>query len=292
MPKSFNNVADYFSQLECTTSDELGWTGLRLLSASETANDVMFSTNRQSITLDLTGTSKHLSVMDGWTSERATDPGDICLVPAGIDARFSWTIATPVQHSIMVDFDHSLFTHYCPEIATGSFLAGHLEPRDFAPNPHVASLMGLLARELDPAVRRGRLFSESAIRLLAMEVATTAWTRKHSLPIKDSGFDSRIRVAIDFIEANYLKDISLSDLGLASGLGTTRLVYLFKLETGHTPYAYVVRRRLRHAVKLLRTTTMPIASVAIESGFSDQQHMTRLFKQYLCQTPGSFRGGC
>ena len=291
MPKAFNNVADYFSQLECTTSDDLGWTGLRLLSASETANDVMFSTNRQSITLDLTGTSKHLCVMDGWTSERATDPGDICLVPAGIEARFSWTIAKPVQHSIMVDFDHSLFTHYCPEIATGSFLAGHLEPRDFAPNPHVASLMGLLAREIDPAFRRGPLFSETAIRLLAIELAAVAWTHKLTLPSQGGDFDPRIRVAIDFIESNYQKDITLSELGHASGLGMTRLVHLFKSVTGYTPYAYVVRRRLRHAVKLLRTTTMPIAYVAIEAGFSDQQHMSRLFRQHLSQTPKAFRSG-
>lgn len=289
MPKAFNNVADYFSQLACTTSDALGWTGLRLMSACEIADDVTFSTSKESIILELTGTASHLSVIDGRANERATDPGDICLVPAGIEARFSWTISAPFQHSVMVDFDRSLFTRYCPEIATESFLAGHLEPRNYAPNPHIASLIRLLARELDPALRRGRMFAETAIRLLAMEVAATAWTRKHVMPGQGRGFDSRIRVAVDFIESNFLKDISLLDLGHACGLGTTRLVHLFKSETGYTPYAYVVRRRLRHALQLLRAAKMPIAHVAIESGFSDQQHMTRLFSQHLGQTPKSFR---
>lgn len=289
MPKVFKNVADYFSRLACKTSDELGWTGLRLMSACEVADDVTFSTSKESITLDLTGTASHLSVMDGQAAERATDPGDVCFVPAGIEARFSWTISTPFQHSIMVEFDRSLFTHYCPEIATESFLAGHLEPRDYAPNSLIAPLIRLLARELDPALRRGRLFSETAIRLLAMEVAATAWTCKHDLPSQEREYDARIRLAVEFIESNYLKDISLIDLGHASGLGTTRLVHLFKTDTGCTPYAYVVRRRLRHAVQLLRTAKMPIAHVAIESGFSDQQHMTRLFKQYLTQTPKWFR---
>ncbi len=291
MPKAFNNVSDYLSELVCTTSDDLGWTGLRLMSACGIADDVAFSTSKESITLELTGTISHLSVMDGRANERATNPGDICLVPAGVEARFSWTISEPLQHSVLVEFDRSLFAHYCPEIATESFLAGHLEPRDYAANPHISSLIGSLARELDPTLRRGRLFSETAIRLLAMEVAATAWTRKHALLSQEVGFDSRVRLAIDFIESDYLTDISLADLGNACGLGTTRLVHLFKLETGHTPYAYVVRRRLSHAVQLLRTAKLPIAHVAIESGFSDQQHMTRLFKQHLGRTPKSIRCG-
>lgn len=293
MTKTFSSVAEYFDQLQKVESDGLGWPALRLVMAREAANDLIFTnTDKNTITLELTGTASHFTLMDGIRDSRRTVPGDVCLIPAGIEARFAWTISTPSQSSVLVEFDEMLFTHYTPEFATDKFLTGHLRPQNYSPNAGTAALIRVLARELDPELRRGRLFAETAIRLLAIEVASTTWTR--SPPPIPSGerYDPRIRKAIGYIESNYLNEISLQELCIASGLGTTRLIKLFQTATGQTPYAYVIMRRVRQAVHLLRTTRMPIAHVAFDAGFSDQQHMTRLFKQYLCQTPGSFRDGC
>ena len=293
MTKTFSSVAEYFDQLQKVESDGLGWPALRMVMAREAANDLIFTnTDKNTITLELTGTASHFTSMDGICDSRRTAPDDVCSIPAGIEARFSWTIFAPSQCSVLVEFDETLFTHYAPEIVTDKFLMGHLRPRNYSPDAGTAALIRMLARELDPELRRGRLFAETAIRLLAIEVASTTWTRIPPPMPDECRYDPRIRGAIGYIECNYPGDISLQDLCAVSGLGATRLIKLFQTATGQTPYAFVIMRRVRQAVHLLRTTRLPIAHVALESGFSDQQHMTRLFRQYLCQTPGSFRGGC
>lgn len=45
------------------------------------------------------------------------------------------------------------------------------------------------------------------------------------------------------------------------------------------------RRRIEHAVPLLRRTDVPLAEVAVASGFCDQSHMTRDFRILIARTP-------
>jgi AraC family transcriptional regulator len=56
-----------------------------------------------------------------------------------------------------------------------------------------------------------------------------------------------------------------------------------------TPYSYVINRRLRQAVHLLRSTDTPIAQVALDAGFADQQHLTRMVRARLRKTPKQVR---
>ena len=65
----------------------------------------------------------------------------------------------------------------------------------------------------------------------------------------------------------------------------THLARSFTKTFGITPHQYTLARRLDAA----RTRVLfgqPLASIAHETGFADQAHMTRLFKQHTGLTPG------
>jgi AraC family transcriptional regulator len=47
--------------------------------------------------------------------------------------------------------------------------------------------------------------------------------------------------------------------------------------------------RIKHAQHLLLTTGDSIADVAFASGFSHQEHMTRMFRRWCDTTPATFR---
>jgi AraC family transcriptional regulator len=288
--KHFKTNADYFEQVAEKTSDELAWTSLRMYRALEASNDVRFeNTQRHSLTLDLTGTHRHVTDMDGLFEEGPTYPGDVCQIPAGLSARFAWDVNGVHQRSLMVEFDDNIFKLYCPEIASDTFLSGGLVPRNYAPNPALASLISLIARELDNTTRRGHLFAETAIRLLALEIAGCQWSERSGAIRFAESRDIRIYRAIDYIETNFRQNISLTQLSHASGMNITRLINLFKQTTGQTPYAFVVRRRIKHAIELLEKSDIPLAHIAFDVGFSDQQHMSHLFRKILNRTPMSFR---
>jgi AraC family transcriptional regulator len=50
-----------------------------------------------------------------------------------------------------------------------------------------------------------------------------------------------------------------------------------------------MRRRIEHAKRQLARRDIPLKVVAASSGFSDQSHMTRLFRRLLDVTPAEYR---
>lgn len=58
---------------------------------------------------------------------------------------------------------------------------------------------------------------------------------------------------------------------------------------GCAPGEYMRRLRVDHARRTLERGLDPLSEVALDAGFSDQSHLTRLFRRYLGTTPGSYR---
>ena len=288
--KYFRTATDYYEKVAEKTSDAAEWLSLRLYRTVEKSSDLSFAKfEHHTIAVELSGTAKHLSKMDGKTYNTPTRINDICQLPAGLSGRFAWQTIGDKQQSLILEFDTDLFVKHCPEFISDSFLSGHLVPRNFEQRPELSYLVHLLARELDGQHRRGRLFADTVIRLLAIEIGQSAWTRQPLSGSSINVIDKKIRFALDYVESNFSNEISLDDLTKVSGLSATHLISSFRKQVGTTPYAHVVNRRIQHAVHALKTTEMAIAQIALEVGFSDQQQMTHVFRRRMGRTPGSFR---
>lgn len=100
--------------------------------------------------------------------------------------------------------------------------------------------------------------------------------------------DAKLDHAALFIAENYHRSLKLDEISQASGLSPSSLIRAFKKQFGMTPHAYLNNRRVQFARAELRQGR-PIADVALASGFADQAHLQRAFKQLLAATPGHYR---
>lgn len=105
-----------------------------------------------------------------------------------------------------------------------------------------------------------------------------------ALPNRASSSIRRAVVMIDDMPAEYL---TLSDLAAASGLSRFQLLRGFARQTGLTPHAYQMQKRLDLARRLIRQGHA-LVDAAAASGFADQSHMTRLFAGKYGITPGAY----
>nr|WP_232328506.1 AraC family transcriptional regulator [Kibdelosporangium sp. MJ126-NF4]CEL22830.1 Transcriptional regulator, AraC family [Kibdelosporangium sp. MJ126-NF4]CTQ89970.1 Transcriptional regulator, AraC family [Kibdelosporangium sp. MJ126-NF4] len=83
--------------------------------------------------------------------------------------------------------------------------------------------------------------------------------------------------------------VPLKDMAAVAGLSVSQFSRQFKLTTGHAPHRFLLRMRLKQAELLLRTSSVPIAQVAVQCGFSHQEHLTRAMRAHLGTTPGAVR---
>ena len=82
---------------------------------------------------------------------------------------------------------------------------------------------------------------------------------------------------ITYIQANYTDKIEITVLAKIAHLSVSQLERRFKKLFKITPLKYIHQVRLHAATRLLSTTHESIGNIAIDCGFYDQSHFTRLF---------------
>jgi len=92
----------------------------------------------------------------------------------------------------------------------------------------------------------------------------------------------------DAIEAAVSAPPSVVELAQLAGVHPTHLLRTFRRHTGSTISNYVRRRRIQQARTEVVKGDRPLAMIALDAGFSDQSHFTRVFRQEFGETPGQY----
>jgi AraC family transcriptional regulator len=100
-----------------------------------------------------------------------------------------------------------------------------------------------------------------------------------------------LRRAVEYLHARRRAPVRLAELADAAGVSPVRLARAFRRRFGETPGAYQRRLRVEWARDALAHTDRPLAEVALEAGFTDQSHLTRVFARATGVTPAAFRRG-
>ena len=151
---------------------------------------------------------------------------------------------------------------------------------------HQRGLGGLasrLAAELRAPDAHSSLLSEGlALELLGTVARAADGERGSARP----GWLDR---AEECLRAGLCRGWTLETLSREVEVEPTRLVHAFRRHLDTTPADYLRHLRVDEARRLLLDTERPVADIALETGFTDQSHLTRVFRRSLGETPAAFR---
>jgi AraC-like DNA-binding protein len=136
-----------------------------------------------------------------------------------------------------------------------------------------SALEPLAIDELIEGLTRGLLLADPSIRKRRRRVAC-------DIPAVD-----RVR---QFLEAAKTRIVSSDELEAVSGHGRFSLARQFRQRYGTSPYRYLVMRRL-DLVRSEIGAGKALAPIALDAGFADQAHMTRVFRAAYGLSPSQFR---
>jgi AraC-like DNA-binding protein/mannose-6-phosphate isomerase-like protein (cupin superfamily) len=89
----------------------------------------------------------------------------------------------------------------------------------------------------------------------------------------------RFTPILQYIEAQYNKELSVEQLAAQTGLSRFHFSRMFKELTGRTLTEYINGVRIRRAEYLLCNTPMTVSEVALATGFHDIYYFSRMFKK-------------
>ncbi|KHF39471.1 helix-turn-helix domain-containing protein [Halalkalibacter okhensis] len=100
---------------------------------------------------------------------------------------------------------------------------------------------------------------------------------------------SPVDEAITFIKANLDRQITLKEIASYVNLSPYYFSHIFKIETGYAPIEFATKNRIDTAKTLLKTTTISIADIAYQVGYSSSSGFINIFYKKVGFTPSNFR---
>ena len=98
-----------------------------------------------------------------------------------------------------------------------------------------------------------------------------------------------VKNMMGFIQQNYQKKISLSDIAASGLIGQSKCCKLFSKYLSQTPGLYLTRYRLNKSILLLKNTEKTITEIAIECGFGSSSYYAETFRKWIGETPTTYR---
>lgn len=154
----------------------------------------------------------------------------------------------------------------------------------------IVSVMNRILREHDKQQIWGNYLCYLLIMELFILVSRTLkqeW--EQSVKSRSVKLKELLMIAKEYIDANYSKELALSDVAGYVFLSESYFAHTFKDEFGISPKRYLLNVRIDAAKDLLSNTDQKINDIAKEIGFSSQQRFNDIFKKYENMTPLHFR---
>jgi AraC family transcriptional regulator len=162
------------------------------------------------------------------------------------------------------------------------------KPRLMFTSDPLWQITALLAAECRKPRGIDALYGESLATALCAELLRLGDTE--SRPMARGGLAPwQMQRITDYMQARLGETIQLSDVAQTAGVSRSHFSEAFRVTTGMPPYRWHLNMRIRHAQELLLDTALPLAEIALRTGFADQSHFTRRFQRQVGTSPGAWR---
>jgi two-component system response regulator YesN len=111
----------------------------------------------------------------------------------------------------------------------------------------------------------------------------------HEINTKDQKNIQAIQKAVNYMNQNYEKKLTIDEIAQAVYLSPCYLSRIFKQSLGCTLMEYLTQIRVEKAKTMLKNPKYNIMQVAEENGFEDPGYFTRVFKKIEGITPSRFK---
>lgn len=281
------------------TSAPTGWTSLLLNHHEGRGEGPTFETQRTedlSLTIDASGRPEVLEFISGRWQSAVFQPGIVCLTPPDETARVRLRspVATEAFRTIHVYLPGSLIADVADEY------------RRVGQATLVTPIMGGAYRD-ETLARTGAALlsahSTGAPDLYAASAAT--WMAAHLLSqqaewrhladdkrLATTISDRRLARVIEYMSCHLEDRITLDDLAREAGISVHHFGRRFRELTGMGPATYLTELRMERARRLLKTTDLPVADVAVRCGYPRPSAFSTAFLRHVGLTPRRFRTAC
>lgn len=100
---------------------------------------------------------------------------------------------------------------------------------------------------------------------------------------------SKILDTMGYVQLHLSKNLTVAQLAKRVNQNQDYFSKQFLLHTGQRPLNYIHEKKIERAQYLIATTDKTFLEIAMDTGFSNLPHFSKIFKQIVSLTPGEYR---
>ena len=157
-------------------------------------------------------------------------------------------------------------------------------------DPCLATLSNVLVSALEEGKGNNQLFVDQLALSLLAHFAQTYGDLRSREGIREGGLAPwQERRAKEIMRVRLPSCLKISDVAAECRLTPSHFARSFRRSTGVAPHEYLSRLRIEEAKRVMTTTKLPLADIALICGFGDQSYFTRVFSRCVGTSPGTWR---
>jgi len=214
-------------------------------------------------------------------------PGRICLMPGNHES--DWDVAGEIRFMHLY-FSEQQLKGMAERIQDKGSNALELQDLTFFEDRWVNHFCQQVLMPLNWQDKADQLSLSSASDMLLIHLLKNYCSYEATLPeIKGGLAPFMQKKLLEYIESHLDQPLTLAELAIFANLSEYHFARMFKRSFGVPPHQYVMERRLNRANLLLRSSTLPLAEISMQCGFSSQSHFSNRFRSFYKITPAAFR---
>ena len=176
----------------------------------------------------------------------------------------------------------------------------HAETKDQRLTNQLLSVVSELIETMADALSKDRETARECVRHASAALLSCALDAEESVDAASVETNERrmyrgglapwqVRSVTTYIDANLSGSLSCEALARLARLSVSYFARAFKCTFGYSPHVFLMRRRMERAQGLMLKSDAPLAQIALDCGFADQAHLSRLFLRFTGERPASWR---
>lgn len=277
------------SQVHCS-SENAGWASLFACVCSEASYEGSFAAVRDHLlVVPLNKPVRFTRRICGELQEQILLPGSATITPGGADFSIR-TSSHGGQYDTLHFYIRDEFIRdvHCEMFA--SQVAVALPPCVGVMDEMLQAIANEIRKMLLTPSVADKIYAETLSRTVATHLVRNYVSgRQVNMKNARTLTPQQCNRAIEYIEECLGDNLTLAQIAHAAGVSTGRLNSEFERSMKLAPYQYFLNARVTRAKAMLISTDLSLAQIALQCGFSNQQHMTRMIRRMTGRTPGAIR---
>lgn len=158
--------------------------------------------------------------------------------------------------------------------------------REILPNEKGLELWNIMYQNLEMGYSKENLMNTNLC--LYHFLATFLYPEKHA-NVKIQDEKDMIKETIIYMQQHLMEKLTVEDMAMKNRLSTSHFSNLFRKATGMSPLDYFIHLKMQKACVMLSSSEIKIKDIAVEIGYDDPFHFSRLFKKNMQVSPNHYR---